>query len=139
MVSWLLAVMAALLVVAGVASWISLAGPDGRSDAAAQSNLIVALSRSQGRDRKPELVLVELDGDAASDAPTRLSTAVVDGLWFGAAQSTSGRCYVLGARIDASGDVFGGTLGKGDPCTASEVRRSPLGDRLVRAAAAKKP
>jgi hypothetical protein len=139
MVSWLLAVMAGLLVVAGVASWISLAGPDGRSDATAQTNLLVALSRAQGRDRKPGLEVVELPGDDASDTPGRLSVSESDGFWFGAAQSTSGRCFVLGWRFDGATDVLGGTLAKGDPCTASEVRASPLGLRLEAAGAAKKP
>jgi hypothetical protein len=139
LLAWLLAVTAGLLLVAGIASWITVSSPAARSDAAAQTNLLAALNAARGQGTASAPEIEPFGEDEPSDAPDHVSTSAVDGAWFGAAQSTSGRCYVLAFLLDGTGNPLGGTLGKGEPCSAGEARRSPLGKALADSAPAKKP
>lgn len=129
LVSYALAVTAALLLVAGLASWRSVSSPGNRADARTQQNLLIALSRARGADLEPSRELEDLPGDSPSDAPGRISVSREEGQLFAAAQSTSGTCFVLAWRTDAAARALGGTLGRGDPCTGDQVR-SVLGARL---------
>jgi len=113
---------AAVLLLGGLASWVTIANPDVRADGTAQVNLLVALSRARGIDKQPDVEIVELGSDVASDGPARLSVDSGDGRWFAAGQSTTGRCYVLAWRFDGRSDPLGGTLARGEACTGAEVR-----------------
>lgn len=129
MAAWLLALTSAILLVAGIASWITVSDPDVQADVTAKFDLSLALARAQGTDTRTVRPVTLLAGGDASDQPDHLSVQVDGREWYAAAQSTSGRCFVLAAILDSGGLRIGGPLGKGAPCTGLEVRNQ-LGQRL---------
>jgi hypothetical protein len=115
--------VALLLVVAGVSSVLSLRSPDARGDREASLAVQVVWQEATGRHglARPD-DLVQLGADEASDRPHRVSVDASGSLLFLAAQSTSGRCYALGAKIDDKTQPVGGSLRRGDACTGAEAR-----------------
>jgi hypothetical protein len=121
--AWLLGVTSILLLLAGVGALITASSPAAGSDRTAQANLITALHRAtDDPNHRQEVQISLLPADASSQAPQKVSVDQGDGLWFGAAKSTSGRCFVLAGR-QADGVQFGGgTLAKDEPCTGIHFR-----------------
>jgi hypothetical protein len=58
-----------------------------------------------------------------------VSVTTVEGVWFGAARSTTGSCHVFGARLDKRSTRYLGTLGPSEPCTGDQAR-ARLADKV---------
>jgi hypothetical protein len=122
MVAWLLGLTAVILAVAGIASWITVSDPDVQADSTAGFDLRLAVSRARGSDFRPAYPLQTVDGASASDAPDHVSVRLEGDRWYGASQSTSGRCFVVASLTTGAARSLGGTLAKGEPCTGDQVR-----------------
>lgn len=124
--AWVLAVTSILLLIAGVGALVTAASPDAAGDAKAKISLVSTRRRAitpEPRD-PPAPGLVEVTADVPSDGPGKVSTDRSDGVWFGAAKSTSGTCFFLAGSLSAEKDVVGvGSLADKDPCTGGEVHR----------------
>ena len=131
--AWLLGVLSVLLLLAGIGALVSTSSPGARSDREAMASLFTGLRRATTEPGYGQEVVVNvLPGDEPSDQPPRLSVAQASGFWFGAARSTSTRCFLLAGRLRDGVPMGRGTLGKDEPCTADQVR-TRLEDKLVKA------
>ncbi len=132
-VAWLVGLSSVLLLLAGIGAVVSTSSPGARSDREAMSSLATALHRAtDDPGYRQEAPVVTLSGDEASDQASRVSTAQSQGFWFGAARSTSGRCFLLAARASDATPLGRGTLANDEPCSASRVQLH-LEDQLVKA------
>ena len=125
-------VTSVLLLLAGVGAQFTAASPDAGSDAEAKANLLTSVRRAA---RLPgnggEAAITTLGADVASDAPDRVSVDQDDEIWYGVARSTSGRCFVLAARLSDGHALLPGTLSKDEPCTGAHLR-ARFGERLAK-------
>ncbi len=122
-VAWLLGLTSVLLLLAGIGAVVSTSSPGARSDREAIAGLATALHRAtDDPGYRQEAVVTVLGGDVTSDQASRVSADQAQGLWFGAARSDSGRCYVLAARASDATPLGRGTLGRNEPCSAARVR-----------------
>lgn len=121
--AWLLGVTAILLVLAGIGAAFTAVSPGAISDREATANLLTALHRVTDNPKyRPEATITILAPDQASSLPNEVSVDQANGLWFAAARSTSGSCFLLAGQLPKGTAVGRGTLGKKEPCTAAEVR-----------------
>ncbi len=132
-VAWLVGLSSILLLLAGVGAVVSTSSPGARSDREAMSGLATALHRATDDPAyRQEAPVVTISGDEASDQASRVSTSQSQGFWFGAARSTSGRCFLLAARASDATPLGRGTLANDEPCSAARVQLH-LEDQLVKA------
>lgn len=130
--AWLLGVTSILLLLAGVGALFTAASPDAGSDAEAKANLLTSLQRAARLPgARQDVAITTVGADVASDAPDRISIDQAADIWFGVARSTSGRCFVLAARLSDGQPLIPGTLAKDEPCTGAHVR-SRFGERLAK-------
>ena len=129
--AWLLGVTSVLLLLAGVGALFTAASPDAGSDAEAKANLVTSLQRARLQGNGAEAAISMLGADVASDAPDRVSVDQADDIWYGVARSSSGRCFVLAARLSDGQALLPGTLSKDEPCTGSHVR-ARFGEKLTK-------
>jgi hypothetical protein len=120
--AWLLGVTAVLLLLAGVGALLTAVSPEAPGDREATANLLTGLQRARGNTAyRPEANPVLLAAQDASARPQELSLSQGADLWFGASRSTSGTCFVLGARVSGRGSAVG-TLGRREPCNGNQAR-----------------
>lgn len=132
-IAWLLGLLSIVLLLAGVGTLVSASSPDARSDRLATASLLTALRQvTVGPSQAPGIGIISLRGDEPSDQATRVSVDQASGYWFGTARSSSGRCFLLAARLPDGVPVGRGTLGGSEPCTAAQVR-SHLEAKLAKA------
>jgi len=121
--AWMLGVTAILVLLAGVGALFTASSPGAASDREATANLFTALQRAKGiLTYRQEVAIDMLGPDVASDAPRRVSVDEANGLWFAAAKSTSGSCWLLAAPLTDGAPFGSGTLGKNEPCTGAHIR-----------------
>jgi len=121
--AWMLAVTSVLLVLAGVGAFFSATSPRAAADRKAAMSLSSGLNHATAkRTRIDPLVVPTVAADEPSDGPEKVSADQANGLWFGAARSAGGRCFLLIGRLSDGGTVGGGTLAKSEPCTGAQVR-----------------
>jgi len=120
--AWILAVTSVLLLLAGLGALFSASSPGPRSDAEASANLITSFRRAtDSPGYRQGVAISSVERDAPSNAPNEVSVDQTSALWFGAVRSTSGHCFLLAVRL-SDGQRGAGTLGRDEPCTATQVR-----------------
>ncbi len=120
--AWLLGVTAILLLLAAVGALLTASSPDAAGDRTANANLLTALQRARGDvGYRREALVVPVAGSLPSSNDVEVSVEQVEGSWFAATKSSSGRCWLLAVQL-AAGVPLGGTLGRDEPCTGAQVR-----------------
>jgi hypothetical protein len=126
----MLAIIATLLLVSGAASLFSLRDPEATADGAARAALWRSWQRAAGVRPPPGAAeAADVPGATGSTGPEMVSVTTAEGVWFGAARSTTGTCHVFGARIDRRSVRYLGTLGPTEACTGDQAR-ARLADKI---------
>jgi len=121
--AWLLGVTSILLLLAGAGAFFSASSPEAADNRQAVVSLNGALNHATAnRSHVDDLAVPTVAAGEPSDGARKVSVDEANGLWFGAARSISGRCYLLIGRLSNGTTVGQGTLAKADPCTGGQVR-----------------
>jgi len=121
--AWLLGVTSILLVLAGAGAFFSASSPEAASDRRATVSLLSALNHAAAnRSHVDDLVIPTVAAGEPSDTAQKVSVDQANGLWFGAAKSISGRCFLLVGRPFDGVTIGRGTLAASEPCTGAQVR-----------------
>ncbi len=121
--AWLLGVTSILLLLAGAGAFFSASSPGAANDRQAAVSLLSALNHAAAnRPRIDGLPVPTVAAGEQSDAARKVSVDEKNGLWFGAAKSISGRCYLLVGQLFDGATLGQGTLAPSEPCTGAEVR-----------------
>ncbi len=121
--SWLLGLIAVLLLVSGLVTMRTITSPDARHDRAAELSLVTALAQAQGHPTAGAPRVDVIDANRGPTAAGQVSVASADGRWYGAVRSDSGRCFVLAGLVTAASTTPPGTLGPDEPCTGAHAQQ----------------
>lgn len=121
--AWLLGLTSLLLLLAGVGALLTASSPGATSDREATAALLTALHRAtDDPSYRQEVPVATLAADVPSASAGEASVDRAGDLWFAAAKSTSGRCFLLAGRLSDGVPLGRGTLGQDEPCTGAQVR-----------------